>query len=155
MKPHTLLELHLLQNATACQLSGCCMYFSLVLFCLCWTCLRLSALSIPLRDEPELHGNCLFLPLQLGLSRKLYQTGEDIQDPLKNFLIQKQNEIVSVQGRFFFREPWLCCSVAPFQQKSRQRVQEHSLTQAITRACTQNWDPGRAPGSVSLGVTTV
>lgn len=61
MKPHTLLEPHLLQNATACQLSGCCMYFSLVLFCLCWTHLRLSALSIPLWDEPELQGNFLFL----------------------------------------------------------------------------------------------
>lgn len=83
MKPHTLLELHLLQNETACQLSGCCMYFSPMLFCLCWTHLRLSALSIPLQDEPELHGNFLLLPLQLGLSRKLYWTGKNKPRSLK------------------------------------------------------------------------
>lgn len=149
MKPHTLLELHLLLNATACQLSGFCVYFSLVLFCLCWTHLRLSALSIPLWDETELHRNFFLSAPPAGNFKEI------ILDSLQTFLIQKENEIISAQNRVYFTEPCLYCSMAPLQQKSRRKMQEHSLTNASARVCTQNWDPRGVPGSVSLGVIMV
>lgn len=117
--------------------------------------LRHSALSIPLQDKPELHGNFLSLPLQLGLLRKLYWTGEENQGPPKKLLDLEGEWDHQCTRQNFFHRPLAVLQCGSFPTEIKQRVQDHSLTHTIDIVRTQNWDLGIAPRSVSLGVTTV